>query len=223
MGNLSKTALAAAIITTFTAAPVMAYEAGDFIARVGPAGVFPTGESDDLDAVTGGQVEADDAWSLGLSFSYMFTDKIGVGVLGAWPFEHDIQPKGNLKAVTGSGDVGETKHLPPTVTLQWHIPTGTSFNPYLGAGINYTYFFDEDTKGTLGDTGADLDIDDSWGWAAEAGVDYLFPNDWLVSAQVWYISIEPDADVTGGTLGLNEDLEVEINPWVFMASFGKKF
>ncbi|MGB5536763.1 MAG: hypothetical protein WBN08_12780, partial [Thiogranum sp.] len=65
MGNLSKTALAAAIITTFAAAPLMAYEAGDFVARVGAAGVYPTGESDDLDAVPGGKVEADNAWSLG--------------------------------------------------------------------------------------------------------------------------------------------------------------
>jgi len=223
MGNLSKTAFAAAIITTFAAAPVVAYEAGDFIARVGPAGVFPTGESDDLDAVPGGKVEADDAWSLGLSFAYMFTDNIGLGVLGAYPFDHDIKPKGNLKAVTGSDAVGETKQLPPTVTLQWHFPTGTSFHPYLGAGINYTYFFDEDTKGALGDTGASLDIDNSWGWAGEAGVDYLFPSDWMVSAQLWYIGIKPDAEVKGGTLGLNEDLQVEINPWVFMASFGKKF
>jgi len=223
MGNLSKTAFAAAIITTFAAAPVVAYEAGDFIARVGPAGVFPTGESDDLDAVPGGKVEADDAWSLGLSFAYMFTDNIGLGVLGAYPFDHDIKPKGNLKAVTGSDAVGETKQLPPTVTLQWHFPTGTSFHPYLGAGVNYTYFFDEDTKGALGDTGASLDIDNSWGWAGEAGVDYLFPSDWMVSAQLWYIGIKPDAEVKGGTLGLNEDLQVEINPWVFMASFGKKF
>lgn len=223
MGNLSKSALAAAIITTFTAAPVMAYEPGDFIARAGAAGVFPTGESDDLQAVPGGQVEADDAWSLGLTFTYMFTENIGVGLLASYPFQHDIEPKGNLKSID-SRDVGETKHLPPTVTLQWHIPTGTNFNPYIGAGINYTYFFDQDTKGLLEDTGANLDIDDSWGWAAEAGVDYIFANDWIVSGQVWYASIEPDADVTGGTLGLNErNLEVEINPWIFMVGVGKRF
>lgn len=223
MGKLSKIALVAAIIATFTAAPVMAYEDGDFIARVGAAGVYPTGDSDDLDAVPGGQVEADNAWSLGLTFTYMFTDNIGVGVLGAYPFQHDIKPKGALKSID-SRDVGETKHLPPTVTLQWHFPTGTHFNPYVGAGINYTYFFDQDTKGLLEDTGANLDIGDSWGWAAEAGVDYVFANDWLVSGQVWYASIEPDADVTGGTLGLNErNLKVEINPWIFMVGVGKRF
>lgn len=223
MSTFNKSAIAVAFATALTAMPAMSYEAGDFIARAGAAGVFPTGESDDLAAVPGGQVEADDAWSLGLTFSYMATDNIGVGLLAAWPFEHDIQPKGNLKAVTGSDDVGEVTHLPPTVTLQWHFNTNSNFKPYVGAGINYTYFWDEDTKGVLGASGADLDVDDSWGLAAEAGVDYLFDNDWLVSAQVWYISIEPDAEVTGGTLGLNEDLEVEIDPWVFMAGVGKKF
>ena len=117
MGYWKKTVLPTVIATTFTVAPVMAYEPGDFIARVGPVGVYPTGESDDLDAVPGGQVEADNAWSLGVTFSYMFTQNIGVGLLGAWPFEHDIEPKGALKDVD-SRDVGETKHLPPTVTLQ---------------------------------------------------------------------------------------------------------
>ena len=171
MSTFNKSAVAVAFATALTAMPAMSYEAGDFIARAGAAGVFPTGESDDLAAVPGGQVEADDAWSLGLTFSYMATDNIGVGLLAAWPFEHDIQPKGNLKAVTGSDDVGEVTHLPPPVTLQWHFNTNSNFKPYVGAGINYTYFWDEDTKGVLGDSGADLDVDDSWGLAAEAGVD----------------------------------------------------
>lgn len=221
MITLKKAAAGLAVTAALGSSPLMAYEAGDFIARVGAAGVFPTGESEDLQAVPGGYVEADDAWSLGVTFSYLVTDQIGIGVLGAWPFKHDIQPKGNLTAVTGSDDVAEVTQLPPTVTLQWHIPTGSNFHPYVGAGVNYTYFFDEDTKGALSD--ADIDIDNSWGLAAEAGVDYLFDNDWLVSAQVWYASIEPEAKIRGGALNLDEKLDVEIDPWVFMAGVGKKF
>jgi outer membrane protein len=223
MSILRKTALAAATTAVFASTSALAYEKGDMMLRVGAAGVYPTGESDSLDAVPGGKVEADSAWSLGITFTYMLTDQLGLGVLGAWPFEHDIDPKGNLKAVTGSGSVGETKQLPPTVTLQWHFPTGSSFHPYVGAGVNYTYFFDEDTKGALGDTGADLDIDDSWGLAAEVGLDYELQNEWLLSGQIWYISIEPEAKVTGGTLALDEKIDVEIDPWVFMLSAGKKF
>lgn len=223
MSILKKTALAAATAAVFASAPALAYEAGDMMLRVGAAGVYPTGESDDLAAVPGGSVEADSAWSLGITFTYMLTDQLGLGVLGAWPFEHDIQPKGALKTALGSGDVGETKHLPPTVTLQWHFPTGSKLHPYVGAGFNYTYFFDEDTKGALGSTGAKLDIDDSWGLAGEIGVDYELQNDWMVSGQIWYIGIEPEAKITGGTLGLNEKIDVEIDPWVFMVSAGKKF
>ncbi|MGD8616927.1 MAG: OmpW family outer membrane protein [Gammaproteobacteria bacterium] len=220
MSILRKTALAVATAAVFTSASALAYEKGDMMLRLGAAGVYPTGESDSLDAVPGGKVEADSAWSLGITFTYMLTDQLGLGVLGAWPFEHDIEGQGTISDL---GDVGETKHLPPTVTLQWHFPTGSSFHPYVGAGFNYTYFFDEDTKGDLGDTGADLDIDDSWGFAGEVGLDYELQNEWLLSGQIWYIGIEPEAKITGGTLGLDEKIDVEIDPWVFLLSAGKKF
>ena len=221
MSTLKNVALGMAAASTLLSAPLMAYETGDMILRVGAAGVFPTGESESLNAVPGGKVEADDAWSLGISFTYMITDQIGLGILGAYPFKHDIQPNGTLATALGSNDdVAETKQLPPTVNLEWHIPTGSSnFHPYIGAGVNYTYFYDEDTKGAL--SGVDIDIDNSWGLSGEVGLDYVMQNDWLVSAQAWYTSIEPTAKLQGG--GLNEKIDVEIDPWVFMASVGKKF
>ena len=64
-------------------------------------------------------------------------------VLAAWPFEHDIETKG---ALAGTGDAAEVKHLPPTVTLQYHFNTTSRLHPYVGAGINYTNFFSEDTN-----------------------------------------------------------------------------
>ena len=92
---IKKTVLATAIATSLFSLPVFAYQAGDFIARVGAAGVFPTGDSDSLDVLPDANVEAQSAWSLGLSLSYMVTDNIGVGILGSWPFEHDVDPKGS--------------------------------------------------------------------------------------------------------------------------------
>jgi len=221
MNSLKNTVLGVAAASTLLSAPLMAYEAGDMILRVGAAGVLPTGESDSLNAVPGGKVEAADAWSLGITFTYMLTDQIGVGILGAYPFSHDLESNGTLATALGdSSDVGETKQLPPTVTLQWHFPTGSkNFQPYVGAGVNYTYFFDEDAKGPL--NGVNLDIDNSWGLAGEAGLDYVMDNDWTLSAQAWYIGIEPTAKLQGG--GLNEKIDVGIDPWVFMASVGKKF
>ncbi len=133
-------------------------------------------------------------------------------MLGAWPFEHDIKGDGTL----ASDDVGSFKHLPPTVTLQWHFPTGTNIHPYVGAGVNYTFVFDEDTTGAL--AGVDMELDDSYGLAAEAGVDFELDNNWLVSGQVWYIDINTEADLEG--VG---KLDIEVDPWVYMLSVGKKF
>jgi outer membrane protein len=197
-----------------TSLPVSAYEAGDIVLRAGVAGVLPTGQSEKITAIApGARVEADDAWSLGLTGTYMFTDNIGVGVLAAWPFEHDIDAKGSISSLN---KVGETKHLPPTVTLQYHFETGTKFHPYVGAGINYTYFFDEDTSGAL--SGLDLNLSHSWGLAGEVGLDYDLGNDWLISGQVWYINIDTEARLEGvGTF------DVEIDPWVVMLGVGKKF
>ncbi len=196
-----------------------AYDQGTFVARAGAAGVYPSGESDSVRLKgTGtnlGKVEADDAWSLGLTFTYMATDNIGIGLLAAWPFEHDI--KGSDGALDGAGKLAEVKHLPPTLTAQYHFDLANQkVHPWLGAGINYTYFFDEDTKGPL--KGADIDVDNSWGWALEAGMDYELDNNWTVGAQVFYISIEPEADIDG-----LKKFDVEVNPWVYMVSVGRKF
>jgi outer membrane protein len=217
----SMTGLLAAAITAgmFGMNPAAAYEAGDFIARAGAAGVYPTGESDSVRLKSGGtnlgKVEADSAWSLGISFTYMATDNIGVGLLGAWPFEHDI--KGSDGALDGAGDVAETKHLPPTLTAQYHFDLANKkVHPFVGAGINYTYFFDEEGKGIL--EKADVDLDNSWGWALEAGLDYELDNNWLIGAQVFYISIETEAEIDG-----LRKFDTEIDPWVYMVSVGRKF
>ena len=203
------------------ASAAAAWEAGDIIFRAGAAGVLPDSDSDKLGLVgANDQVEAQDAWSLGLTLTYMATNNIGVGVLAAWPFEHDIDGKGTISAL---GTVAETKHLPPTVTVQYHFDTGTNFRPYVGAGINYTYFFDEDTSGPAlpGAGFTDLELDDSVGFAVDAGLDYELDNNWVLSGQVWYADIKTEATLKG-TAGTAK-FDVDIDPWIVMVGIGKKF
>jgi outer membrane protein len=219
MNTFSKTALATALLATIASAPALAYEKGDFIARAGYAHVEPDDdESSSFDGAavrgTGTTVGVSNDASLGLTFSYMFTDHLAAGVLAAYPFEHDI--RGESGALRGAGKVGETKHLPPTVTLQWHFNPGWNLHPYIGAGVNYTYFWDEKTTGVL--SGTNLDLENSWGLAGEVGLDYTFANDFLVSAQVFYIDIDTTADSS-----LAGEADVDIDPWVFMVGLGKKF
>ncbi|NEK92069.1 MAG: OmpW family protein, partial [Xanthomonas euvesicatoria] len=94
---------------------------------------------------------------------YFIADNLGIEVLAALPFEHDI-------ALRGLGRVGSTKHLPPVISLQYHFNSQGRLSPFVGAGINYTRFFSTDTRGAL--AGSELELDDSWGLALHAGVDY---------------------------------------------------
>lgn len=209
--------LTLALITAMgSAAPSLAgIQQGDFLVRAGIAYVSPTGESDEITGIAAGaKVEADSATSLGLNFTYMATDNIGVELLAAWPFSHDIKATGSISSL---GKVAETDQLPPTVTLQWHFTPQSNIRPFVGAGVNYTTFFNTKTKGALTDVG--LNLDSSWGFAAEAGVDIDVTNDWFVSGQVYYMEIDSEATIGDG-IG---KYDVAIDPWVVMLGVGTKF
>lgn len=179
-----------------------AYEPGDIVLRIGAAQVNPTG--DGLNVAGVGHLDVDDNTQLGLSTSYMLTKNVGVAVLAATPFKHDITLNG--------AKIGDTKHLPPTVTLQYHFDTGSAFRPYVGAGINYTKFFSENSS--LGS----LDLDESFGLAAEAGFDYALNDRWALNAAMWYADIDSTATLNGGKLG-----DVEIDPMVYMLGASYRF
>lgn len=196
-----------------------AHKAGDFVLRMGPAAVFPTSDSNDLDTVNDGRLAADNGISLGITTAYMFADNWGVGLLGAYPFRHEIRGKGAL----AGGDLASAKHLPPTLVLQYHFLPESTVQPYIGAGINYTMFFDEDSTARLDNLlgKSDVELDDSWGYAFEAGVDVKINENWLVNASVWYLDIESEATIT--TAGVKRSADVEINPIVAMLAVGYKF
>ena len=203
MGPLKKAVLGTALVSSFASMPLMAYETGDFIARVGWAHLASNDDAQDFSGLPGTTVSVDDSDTLGITFTYMLTDNVGLGVLGVWPFNVDI--KGDKGALAGAGKVADTKVLPPTVTVQYHFNSGSNLHPYVGAGFNYTHFWDINTNGAL--NGTRLDLSDSWGLAGEAGVDYDLGNDMLVSAQVWYVNISTEASSS-----LAGKADVDIDP-----------
>ncbi len=90
----------------------------------------------------------------------MFTDNISLEILAATPFSHTVSTN-----LGGLGDIADVKHLPPTLMVQYYFGEANSeIRPYVGAGINYTFFFDEKFNGTGKDAQLrDLSLDDSWG------------------------------------------------------------
>ncbi|MCR9727475.1 outer membrane protein OmpW [Vibrio parahaemolyticus] len=213
---MKKTICSLAVVAALVSPSVFAHKQGDFVLRVGAASVVP---NDSSDKILGSQEElkVDSNTQLGLTFGYMFTDNISLELLAATPFSHDISTD-----LVGS-DIADTKHLPPTLMVQYYFGEPQSkFRPYVGAGLNYTIFFDEGFNSIGKGAGlSDLKLDDSFGLAANVGVDYMINDQWFLNASAWYANIETEATYKAG--GAKQKTDVKINPWVFMISGGYKF
>jgi len=191
-----------ALLATAAATPALAMDQGDWLIRFGLSNVDP--KSNNHPAVS-----VDSATSVTFNFTYMMTDNWAVEVLAAYPFKHDIY-------LVGGPEVGSTKHLPPTVSLQYHFMPASTFQPYIGLGVNYTDFFSEKLYGPL--EGASLSLDSSWGFAGEIGADIMLGETWFLNGSLRYIGIESDATVNGEPFG-----KVKIDPWVYGVHLGFRF
>jgi outer membrane protein len=225
-------ALATAMIAASTSTQVMALEAGDWIFRSGLTTVDPKEDSDapvhsalgDL----GGEVSVDSDTQLGITVEYMYTKNIGIELLAATPFEHTVSAKGGTLSALGLDEIADVKHLPPTLSVNYHFDTGSNFTPYVGLGINYTIFFSEEASSGLeaavGDD--DVELDDSIGWAAQVGFDYELNDKWMINASARYIDIETEAEIKTPGLaapGHKVNVDVDIDPMVYSLSVGYKF
>ncbi|AKC86067.1 OmpW/AlkL family protein [Pseudoxanthomonas suwonensis] len=197
-----------AAVAAGTALPAAAQSAGDWTLGFGLHQVDP---KSDNGALAGGTLPL----SIGsnarpsLTFEYFLRDNLGLEVLAAWPFEHDI-------SVDGIGRVGSTKHLPPTVSLQYHFNDAGVVSPVLGLGLNYTTFFSEETRGAL--AGTDLSLGSSWGLAAHAGLDFRINARGAIRVDLRWIDIDSRVRVDGAHLGT-----ANIDPLVYGAAYVLKF
>lgn len=204
-----------------------AHKANDIIIRAGAVYAHPKKDSDAVKlngAKTDLKAKADSDTQLGLNFQYMLTDNIGVELLAATPFSHKVSLGGGNSTGLAGMDLGKIKHLPPTLSIVWYpLDSNYKFQPYVGAGINYTFFFDEklSSAAKTNNFGGGLDLDSSWGWAAQVGADYSITDNWIVNAQMRYINIETDATTYLG--GAKITAKYKLNPWVGMVSLGYRF
>ncbi|MFW5815251.1 MAG: OmpW/AlkL family protein [Wenzhouxiangella sp.] len=221
--------LATVAVAGLFSANVMAQGAGDWLVRAGLGYVSPDTDSGDL--VVGGttldgyQIDVGNNTRPIVELTYMATDNIGVEVLASWPFEHDIDGAGVLD---GAGKLGETKHLPPTLSLQYHFAPNATFRPYAGIGLNYTIFFSEDATDTLdGALGgpSSLSIDDSLGLALQLGADFDFSETMFFNVNLRYIQIEADAKIKTQTADgeVVSRIKADIDPMVVSAAVGFRF
>jgi len=211
---MKKVAVAALILSSISTG-ALAHDAGEFFIRAGSATVRPNEGSDNVLGSLGG-FNVSNNTQLGLTMTYMATENVGIELLAASPFRH--------KVGTGpTGTIATVHHLPPSLVAQWYFgDAGSKFRPYVGAGINYTMFYNEKFNDTGKDAGlSDLSLKNSWGAAGVAGLDYLINRDWLINASVWYMDIDTDVRFKAG--GVQQSVSTRLDPWVFMFSAGYRF
>lgn len=215
--------LAASLLALAVASPAaLAHKEGDIIVRAGAVTVDPHEDSGEINVggVPQGGTKAtlDSDTQLGLNFAYMLTDHVGIELLAATPFSHDVGTKG-----LGGLKLGSIKHLPPTLSAVYYpMESGSVFQPYVGLGLNYTWFFDTElTSEAEGQGFNGLDMDDSWGLAYQVGADYMLTDNLMLNAQVRYI----DIDTTGTTYAgpTKVEVDVDVDPFVYMVGLGYKF
>jgi outer membrane protein len=216
--------LKAMVVATLAAAPLAAQagifsdtapgaQKGDWIVRAGLSQVNPKSENLDLD---GAFVVVDSDISPTFDVTYMFSNHFGIELLAAYPFTHgiDLKPEGGPDS-----RIAQTDHLPPTLSLVWRpFDDKATFQPYVGVGMNYTMFFNEQLRGAP--NSVDLKLDDSFGPAAVIGTDIALGEDkkWFLNAAVRWMDIDTDAEIEGDELGT-----VEIDPFVYTVGFGRRF
>ncbi|AIA71113.1 outer membrane protein W [Pectobacterium atrosepticum SCRI1043] len=192
-----------------------AHQEGDFIVRAGSATVRPSESSDNVLGSLG-SFQVNNNTQLGLTFSYMVTDNIGVELLAATPFNHNV-------GLRSTGTIAEVKHLPPSLVAQYYFgDKEDTLRPYLGVGVNYTLFFDEKFNDTGTNAGlSDLSLKNSWGIAAQAGLDYNLDKNWLLNMSVWWMDIDTDVKFKAGND--QQSVHTRLDPWAFMFGVGYRF
>ncbi len=203
--------LAAAM--ALVAAPAMAQSKGDWTLGVGIHAVDPKSDAGDLNGSALGlgslPTKVDSDVKPTVTFEYFVADNLGIEVLAALPFKHEV-------SIAGVGKVGETKQLPPVVSLQYHFANSSKITPFVGLGVNYTKFFSTDSKGAL--AGTKLKLEDSWGLAAHVGMDIALSEKGALRVDMRWADIDTKVKVNGAKLGT-----AEIDPLVYGMAYVFKF
>ena len=197
--------IALVAVLALAATPALAQSAGSWTVGIGAHNVAPKSDNGTLTATPLGNLTMDVGSNVRptITGEYFLQDNLGIEVLAALPFQHDI-------SVAGVGKVGSTRHLPPTVSLQYHFGQG-KVKPFVGLGVNYTRFFSTKAEGAI--AGASLDLSDSWGLAAHLGVDFKVGEKGAIRLDYRKVDIDTRVKLNGANLGTKNT--VNIDPSVY--------
>lgn len=174
------------------------------------ARIIDVAPDEDSSTSIGGEIDADFGITPELDFTYFFTDNIAAELIAATS-KHDVSAK---NTALGNVDLGHVWALPPTLTLQYHFNPHGQFRPYVGAGLGYIVWYNEDA-GAMNS----IDYDNGIAYALQAGIDIGINEHWAFNADVKKLYHNTDASVNGGAV----TADVDLDPWVFGVGVGYRF
>ena len=223
-----KTGLVTSVFSLAVSSSAMALEKGDWNLHLRAINVNPNDDSSVLNVAGSGVadtgVTVDSSSTLDISLGYMITDNWAIELLADLSSKHNVAVQGLTALNIPNGtEVVESNVLPPTLFLQYQFNPKAKIRPYAGLGLNYTLFFNDDlTPAAQSALGAsNLDLDSSFGIAAQLGVDFQMQNNWSFNIDVKYIQIDTEATFDSALGPVSVD--VDINPTIIGIGFGKTF
>ncbi|MDP1692587.1 MAG: OmpW family outer membrane protein [Burkholderiaceae bacterium] len=197
-------ALTAAAAVVVPAAQAQSADSGNWIVRARALNLDPANKDS-----TGLGLGIDSKVFPEVDISYFFSPNLAVELVLTYPQKHDV--------LSGNAKIGSLKHLPPTLSLQYHFPLG-GWRPYVGVGLNYTRFSKVSFNPAVV-TALQPSIEkDSFGAAFGVGADVPMGGGWLFNVDVKKVQIRTDVFSFGAKAGT-----VKVDPVLFSLGIGKRF
>ena len=186
---------------------------------IGVRGGFVFSGDDNFTDPTDGtriDMDVDSSFSVGINTTYVMNDVLSMELSGDYVFDRDTEfttPGGSMRG-------GELSTIPLLLTLRIHIPVSSGFKPYIGGGVGW-YFnsFDQDASWAAFGGGVNVDLEDSFAWHANAGLEFFFTDKVALNLDAKYIWSKPDLNMSAP--GYYQTYEIDLDG--FVVGIGLKF
>jgi outer membrane protein len=176
----------------------------------------------------GVNLKAENLETLYVAYVRRITSELSVELAVGYPPLAKIKGKG--LAYVGSvpydgATISSARWIAPTLLLEYNFfPETALIRPFIGAGVNYTTFYDRDStaQGSAASGGPTrLSLTSSVGAAATAGINYRISERWHLHAS--YSISQVKTHLTANTDGVIRTTDISFGPQVFIVSGGFSF
>lgn len=190
---------------------------GDLLLRVRGLAMIPqeSGRDDQLH----GEIKAGNAYVPELDLTYFFNDYFSAELIAATT-RNTIKDKGST---LGDLNLGHVWILPPTLSAQVHPLGRRRFDPYVGAGLNYTFFYNAGGTQNINGSPAHVTYDNAFGYAFGAGFNYQVDDSWFLNVDVKKLYVSTSAHVILDSSGEATRARVDLDPWLIGIGIGYRF